>query len=160
MEAIVHMLNMVRGLHAKTDSTCIVRGSQMGIFVVARVFIKADDCVVVEALGNPLAREVFSNCGAKVLSVSHDAEGIDVENLAQLCRIHKIRAVYVTPHHHLPTTVVMSKTRRKKLLALAGKYDFLIIEDDNDHEFNFSHIATLPIASLANSNRVIYRIAF
>lgn len=155
-EAIVHMLNMERGLHAKTENICVVRGSQMGIFVIAKTFIEAGDFVVVEQLGNPLARETFKNCGANVLSVAHDAEGIDVNDLEQLCLKQKVSAVYVTPHHHIPTTVTMSPPRRKRLLALAEQYDFLIIEDDNDHEFNFTSNPALPIASMQKSKRVIY----
>jgi|SRR5450830_225826 len=155
-EAIVHMLNMERGLHAKTENICVVRGSQMGIFVIAKTFIETGDSVVVEQLGNPLARETFKNCGANVLSVGHDAEGIDVNDLEQLCLKQKVSAVYVTPHHHIPTTVTMSLPRRKRLLALAEQYDFLIIEDDNDHEFNFSSNPAMPIASMQKSKRVIY----
>jgi GntR family transcriptional regulator/MocR family aminotransferase len=155
-EALAHMLNMQRGLHAKTENICVVRGSQMGIFVIAKTFITAGDFVAVEQLGNPLARETIKNCGANILSVSHDAEGIDVDDLELLCIKQKVSAVYVTPHHHIPTTVTMSLPRRIKLLALAEQYDFLIIEDDNDHEFNFSRSPALPIASMPNSKRVIY----
>ncbi|MDP1659838.1 MAG: PLP-dependent aminotransferase family protein [Methylotenera sp.] len=155
-EAILQMLNMERGLHANIENLCIVRGSQMGVFLTARVFIETGDCVVVEQLTNPLAREAFKSCGASIVSVAHDNEGIDVDNLELLCGQHKIRAVYVTPHHQIPTTVCMSQERRKRLLALAEQYDFLIIEDDSDYEFNFSQKVTLPLASIQKSNRVIY----
>jgi len=155
-EAIAHMLNMERGLHAKPQDICVVRGSQMGIFVIAKVFIATGDNVIVEQLANPLAREAFKNCGANILSVPHDDEGIDVERISQLCLQHKVSAIYVTPHHQIPTTVTMSHARRTKLLELAEKYDFLIIEDDNDNEFNFIENPAMPIASMQKSNRVIY----
>ncbi|MDZ4142274.1 MAG: PLP-dependent aminotransferase family protein [Methylotenera sp.] len=155
-EAILQMLNMERGLHAKIDNICIVRGSQMGIFLTARVFIQPGDYVAVEQLTNPLAREAFSSCGANILSVAHDNEGLDVNHLAQLCSQHKVRAIYVTPNHQMPTTVTMSYNRRLQLLALAAQYDFLIIEDDSDHEFNFTDKNTLPLASMQKSKQVIY----
>ncbi|MDP1765295.1 MAG: PLP-dependent aminotransferase family protein [Methylotenera sp.] len=155
-EAILQMLNMERGLRANIENLCIVRGSQMGVFLTARVFVETGDCIVVEQLTNPLAREAFKSCGANIVSVAHDNEGIDVDNLELLCGQHKIRAVYVTPHHQIPTTVCMSQERRKRLLALAEQYDFLIIEDDSDYEFNFSQKVTLPLASIQKSNRVIY----
>lgn len=155
-EAILQMLNIERGLHANLDNLCIVRGSQMGIFLAARIFIEPNDCVVLEQLCNPLARDAFKSCGAKIQYVSHDDEGLDVDNLQLLCELYQIRAVYVTPQHQIPTTVCMSQSRRKKLLALAEQYDFLIIEDDSDHEFNYSPKATLPLASIQASNHVIY----
>lgn len=155
-EAIAHMLNMERSLYAKAENICVVRGSQMGIYVIAKVLIEAGDFVVMEQLSNPLAREAFRNCGANVLSVNHDAEGIDVENLEQICLQHTIRAVYVTPHHQIPTTVTMSQRRKKRLLELADKYDFYIIEDDHDHEFNFANNRAFPLVSMQHSKRVVY----
>lgn len=155
-EAIAHMLNMERGLRANPENICVVRGSQMGLFVIAKAFINTGDKVVVERLANPLARDAFKNCGACVLSVAHDDAGIDVAHIEQLCRQQKISAVYVNPHHQIPTTVTMSPARRARLLALAEQYDFLIIEHDNDSEFNFTQHPALPIASMQASNHVIY----
>ena len=50
----------------------------------------------------------------------------------------------------------MPMANRQTLLALADEYDFLIIEDDHDFEFNFSKKPIMPIASLDKPNRVIY----
>ena len=155
-QAILQMLNIERGLHANIENICIVRGSQMGIFLAAKVFIEGGDCVALEELSNPLARDAFKSCGAHILRVAHDDEGIDVVNLELLCIQYKIRAVYVTPHHQIPTTVTMSPTRRKQLLALAEQYNFFIIEDDSGHEFNFTTEVLLPLASESASNHVIH----
>lgn len=155
-EAILQMLNIERGLHAGIENICITRGSQMAVFLTARALIEAGDCVVLEQLTNPLAREAFKSCGASILSIAQDSEGMEVNSLELLCIQYKIRAVYVTPHHQIPTSVTMSQERRQKLLALAEQYDFYIIEDDSDHEFNFSSTIALPIASMQQSNRVIY----
>ena len=154
-EAILQMLNIERGLHARIENICIVRGSQMGIFLTARVFVKAGDYVVTEQFTNPLAREAFKSCGANILSVAHDHEGIDVSHLESLCHQYRIRVVYVTPNHQIPTTVCMSQVRRQQLLTLAERYDFLIIEDDSDFEFNYTQ-STLPLASMQQSKNVIY----
>ncbi|MEQ1488485.1 MAG: PLP-dependent aminotransferase family protein [Methylotenera sp.] len=155
-EALLQMLNMERGLHAKLDNICITRGSQMAIFLVAKVFVQTSDYVVLEKLTNQLAREAFISCGASILNVEHDDEGLNTEHLAQLCTQHKIRAVYVTPHHQIPTTVSISPSRRQQLIALAAQYNFMIIEDDSDHEFNFSNHNTLPLASMQNAHHVVY----
>jgi len=155
-EAILQMLNMERGMHTKIDNICIVRGSQMGIFLAARVLVKAGDHIVTEELCNPLAREAFKSCGANIQSVAHDNEGIDVKHLEQLCSQYIIRAIYVTPNHQIPTTVCMSNERRQRLLELAEQYDFLIIEDDSDFEFNYSNTQRLPLASTQKTKQVIY----
>lgn len=154
--AIASMLNMERGLNVDIDHICIARGSQMGIFLAARVLTKPNDYVVVENLSYPPAREAFRSCGAKILTVGLDDHGIDITALEKLCQKHAIRAIYVTPHHQFPTTVMMTAERRLKLLILAEQYDFTIVEDDYDHEFHFSHHPVFPLASTDHHGRVVY----
>jgi GntR family transcriptional regulator/MocR family aminotransferase len=154
--AIATMLNIERGLNVDADNICIARGSQMGIFLAARVLIKSNDYVVVESLSYPPAREAFRSCGANILTVGLDDYGVDVISLEKLCRKYPIRAIYVTPHHQFPTTVMMTAERRLKLLMLAKQYDFTIIEDDYDHEFHFSHHPVFPLASTSHDGRVVY----
>jgi len=155
-QAIVTMLNLERGLSIDIEQICIARGSQMGIFLAARALIKPNDYVVVENQSYPPAREAFRTCGAKILTVGLDKHGIDVKALEKLCKKQAIRAIYVTPHHQFPTTVMMTAERRLKLLMLAEQYNFFIVEDDYDHEFHFSHHPVLPLASTNHQNRVIY----
>lgn len=154
--SIAVMLNMERGLNVEVDNICIVRGSQMGIFLAARLLSKPNDYIVVENLSYPPAREAFKSCGANVLGVALDEHGINVDDLKKLCEKYRIRAVYVTPHHQFPTTVMMTAERRLKLLMLAEQYDFAIVEDDYDHEFHFSHHPVFPLASSNHNERVIY----
>ncbi|WP_334107671.1 MocR-like pyridoxine biosynthesis transcription factor PdxR [Methylobacillus sp.] len=154
--SVANMLNMERGLYVTPDNICIVRGSQMGIFLAARVLVQPGDYVVVEDLTYPPARDAFQSCGAQILSVGLDEYGLKVDELEQLCKTTPIRALYVTPHHQFPTTVTMTAERRLKLLMLAETYDFHIIEDDYDHEFHFTHHPILPLASNDRQKRVIY----
>lgn len=154
--AIATMLNIERGLNVEADNICITRGSQMGIFLAARVLTKQNDYVVVESLSYPPAREAFRSCGANILTVGLDEYGLDVVALETLCKKYPIRAIYVTPHHQFPTTVMMTAERRLKLLMLAKKFDFTIIEDDYDHEFHFSHHPVFPLASTSHDGRVVY----
>jgi len=154
--ALVEMLNMERGLNVDADNICIARGSQMGIFLAARVLSKSHEYVVVENLSYPPAREAFRSCGAKILTVGLDQNGINVTELEALCKKYPISAIYVTPHHQFPTTVMMTAERRLKLLMLAEQYNFMIVEDDYDHEFHFHHHPVFPLASTAHSGRVIY----
>lgn len=128
----------------------------MGIFLVARILCDKYDNVIFENLTYPPAREAFKSCGANILNVGVDEHGIKVDEIEQLCLKHKIKAVYVTPHHQFPTTVMMLAERRLKLLLLAEKYDFMILEDDYDHEFHFSHHPMQPLASIDQYERVIY----
>jgi len=150
------MLAEERGLQAGPDNVCIVRGSQMGIYLAARLLLRPGDHVAVEALSYPPAREAFQVAGAEVHGLVMDADGMRPDALEKLCRRVRIRAVYLTPHHQFPTTRLMPAERRVHLLMLAEQFDFAIIEDDYDHEFHFSHRPMFPMASVDRSGRVIY----
>ena len=155
-QAILHMLNMGRGLHADVENICIVRGRQMGFFLISRVLVRQNDVIVMENLYDQLAIDAFKSCGATIMCVPHTDEGMDLVALEALCKTTKIRAVCASPHYQIPTTVSMPMVNRRKLLALADEHDFLIIEDDHDFEFHFSKKPIMPLASLDKPNRVIY----
>jgi len=155
-EAVAEMLRADRGLNCAAENICITRGSQMAIFLSARLLAEAGDHVAIETLSYPPAREAFVSAGAAIHAVEIDEAGLNPEALEALCQVQKIRAVYVTPHHHFPTTVVLPPERRIRLAALAEKYDFAIVEDDYDHEFHFSHRPLLPLASAQGFSRLVY----
>ena len=155
-EAVAEMLKADRGLDCTPDNICITRGSQMGIFLSARLLAQQGDNVAIESLSYPPAREAFRAAGGKILSIGMDDQGMRVDRLEAACRAQEIRAVYVTPHHHFPTTVVMPPERRISLLALAEQFGFVIVEDDYDHEFHFAHRPMLPLASAHGWGKLIY----
>ena len=155
-DAIAEKLRFERGMRVTAEQVCIVRGSQMGIYLSARLLSDAGGCVVMEELSYPPAREAFKSFGIDIKYVAQDHEGMDIDALEKLCRSHKISAIYTTPHHQFPTTCMLPIERRIGLLDLAVKYNFVIIEDDYDHEFHFSHRPMLPLASMENDGRVIH----
>jgi GntR family transcriptional regulator/MocR family aminotransferase len=81
---------------------------------------------------------------------------MDVEALAALSRNVRVRAVYVTPHHQYPTTVMLSPTRRLLLLDLARRERIALVEDDYDQEFHYDGRPVLPLASNDPGGNVIY----
>lgn len=155
-KALASMLCMERGLNVSADNICVVRGSQMGIYLAARILVRPGDYAGFETLTYPPAREAFKAAGAHTLSVAQDRWGMRPDDLERLCRLHRVKTIYLTPHHQFPTTVMMSAERRIQLLALAEKYEFAIVEDDYDHEFHFSRRPMFPMASIDNFSKVIY----
>ncbi|WP_456758692.1 MocR-like pyridoxine biosynthesis transcription factor PdxR [Bradyrhizobium sp. USDA 4011] len=154
-EAISRLLNADRGLTTTTDNICLTRGSQMGIFLAARVLTRPGDTVAFEKVTYPPAHLSFTSSGVNVVSIRVDEQGLDVDHLEEVCRETRISAIYLTPHHHFPTTVILPPERRMKLLTIADRYRFSIIEDDYDHEYNFEFKPLLPMASFAPT-KIIY----
>lgn len=153
---LTSMLRIERGLRADPESICVVRGSQMGIYLAARILVRPGDTVVLEQLTYPPARDAFRACGASVVSIDQDEFGMSAESLRNVCKAQRVRAIYLTPHHQFPTTVTMPIERRMELLKLAEEFGFVIIEDDYDHEFHFTHNPMQPMAALDRRGTVIY----
>jgi GntR family transcriptional regulator/MocR family aminotransferase len=154
--ALASMLSARRGLAATADDVAVVRGSQMALALVARAIVRPGDVVAVESLGYRPAWSAFEDAGARLLSVPVDDEGLDVEALETAMRRRTIRAVYLTPHHHYPTTVTLSAQRRLRLLDAARRHRFAVVEDDYDHEVHYEGRPILPLASVDKDGLVVY----
>lgn len=154
--AIAGMLVHYRGITADQEQLCITRGSQMALYLTANTLIEKGDYMAVEDPGYAPAWNTFAQCGARLVPVKVDEEGICVDTLEKVCAQKKLKAVYVTPHHQFPTTVSMKTDRRLKLIGLSNRYGFAIIEDDYDHEFHFQSKSLLPLASMEGAVNVIY----
>ncbi|RDS80620.1 PLP-dependent aminotransferase family protein [Dyella psychrodurans] len=155
-EELANMLGSTRGLPATADCLMVTRSLEQGIDLVARMLIKPGDVVAVEAFGYPPAWSVLRLAGAQLVPMPLDDDGLDVEALERLLATQRIRAVFLTPHHQFPTTVVMSPSRRARLADLALLHGFAIIEDDYDHEFHYAGKPVLPIAAGRGRANVIY----
>jgi GntR family transcriptional regulator / MocR family aminotransferase len=154
-EAIATMLRTQRGVMADASNVCITRGSQMGVYLAVRVLLRPGDAVIVEALTYQPAVGVLEECGAKILPVGLDQYGVNLDEVERMCRSHRVRAIFLTPHHQFPTTIALQPDRRLRLLNLARQFAFAVIEDDYDHEFHFESQPLLPMAGYA-PERVIY----
>jgi GntR family transcriptional regulator/MocR family aminotransferase len=148
-ESIAKMLNMTRGLNTSSDGICVTRGSQMALYVIAQSLLARDDTVIFEELTYPPAVQAFAAAGARIAS-------IDLDHLEEICRRTRVRAIYLTPGHQFPTTVVMRPNARLRLRALAAQFGFFVVEDDYDQEFHFDHQPMLPLASNDTAGQIVY----
>ena len=149
-------LNASRGLQAREEHIMMTRGSQQGLYLLSRVLFKKGDSVIVGDTNYYYADHVFLDAGVKLVRVKVDGSGIDVDAIEKLCRRKKIRAIYVTSHHHYPTTVTLNASRRIKLLSLAEEFGFIIIEDDYDYDIHYLSSPILPLASADPKGMVVY----
>ncbi|RNL83097.1 PLP-dependent aminotransferase family protein [Sinomicrobium pectinilyticum] len=155
-EALADYLNDTRGLSTSPENILITRGSQMGIYLSSQLLLTGGGNVAVGETNYRSANKVFIESGGTLKRVRVDECGIVTDDVERLCKTEKIRAVYVTSHHHHPTTVTLSAHRRMHLLELSQKYNFAIIEDDYDYDFHYSNAPILPLASSDAEGNVVY----
>lgn len=155
-EALAVMLASTRGIPASPERIFVTRGSQHAFFLTAEAILSPGDAVAVEALGARGAWEAFARAGARCLPVPVDAEGIDVEALAAAAAREPLRAVLVTPQRQYPTLAVLSAARRERLLDLAARHRFAVLEADQDSEFQFEGRPLAPLAAADRSGVVVH----
>jgi GntR family transcriptional regulator/MocR family aminotransferase len=155
-DVVAEMIARVRGVAAGADDVMITRGSQMAVYLAARALLAPGDVVAVEGWGYRPAWEALRAAGAELVPIGVDASGLDVGELARLAARRKVRAVYVTPHHQYPTTVLMTQPRRLALFDLARQHRIAIHEDDYDHEFHYAGRPVLPLASADTHGHVVH----
>jgi GntR family transcriptional regulator/MocR family aminotransferase len=149
-------LNSSRGLQTSFENIMITRGSQMGLYLLTCILFSKGDTIIVGDTNYYYADHCFLNAGMNLQRVKVDEYGIDVDAIEKICKRKKIKALYITSHHHYPTTVTLIASRRIKLLSLAEKYGFIIIEDDYDYDFHYLSSPILPLISADTKGMVVY----
>jgi GntR family transcriptional regulator/MocR family aminotransferase len=80
----------------------------MSIYIVSEILLSEGDTVLVGALSYFSVNMIFQKAGVKIVTIPIDDDGVDVEKVREICKRQKIRMLYLTPHHHYPTTVTLS----------------------------------------------------
>lgn len=140
-----------RGVWADSEEILVTLGAQHALYLLAELLLDADSVVGIEDPGYPDARNIFTLSGARVMPLPVDQDGVVPGRHLDQCDV-----AFVTPSHHVPTTVTLPKARREEILERAGRADFLLIEDDYESETNFVGEPTPALKSLDQEDRVIY----
>lgn len=155
-EALSKYLNDTRGLKTTYKNILSIRGTLMGMNLVCSGLINKGDVVVSGVPGWARVEANFAHIKAEHITIPVDEYGPVIDELKKICLKKKVRMVYVTPHHHYPTTVSMRIDRRLELLRLAKEHRFIVFEDDYDFDFHYRHRPLLPLASADEYGMVIY----
>src|SRR5205085_566687 len=71
----------------------------------------------------------MQDSGARVLGIPYDEQGIDIEALEAILARHEVKLVSVQTGSQNPTGQDMSPERAERLLELARKRSFFVLED-------------------------------
>jgi len=153
---LANFLNRTRGMQVTENEILITKGTQMAIYLTTQLLISPGDTVFVPEPGYRDANQTFELAGAKLVFIPVDKDGMDVDRIEQLCKKKAPKMIYIIPHHHRPTTVTLSAERRMRLMNLATKYGFALLEDDYDFDYHFTSDPLLPLASLDMGGHIIY----
>lgn len=117
------------GFATEPEDVVITTGGRQAIDLVCRTILRPGDVAVTESPTYMGALVSMQDTGARVLGVSYDEDGIDVEALERIVSRHEVKLVSVQSGSQNPTGQDMSPERADRLLALARERSFFIMED-------------------------------
>jgi len=148
--ALAEHLRRARGLAVHPDEVVVVPGTDAAVRTLGAALSAAGGVpgpggavpgpggagagwtAVVEDPGYPAVRTALVGCGARLVPVPVDGDGLRVELLPAGAAL-----AYVTPSHQYPLGGRLGAGRRGALLAWARRTGALVVEDDYDSEFRF-----------------------
>ena len=143
-------LSAARGLHCNPDTELAVTGgSQQAMALLSRVMLQPGDHAIIESPAFPNSVQALRYTGATVHTVPSGPDGVDIDALDELAARIKPKIVCVVASFSNPCGATISRQRRLRLLELAVKHRFLIVEDDPYSELRFAGEAVPPIMALA-----------
>ena len=146
-----------QGILKEDDDLIIVSGGQQGIDLCSKSLINPGDGVVCEEPSFIGGLNCFRSYNAELFGVPMEEDGLDTEKLEEILKANKnIKLLYTISTFQNPSGITSSLEKRKKILELADKYDFLIYEDNPYGELRFSGEEVPTLKSLDKSGRVIY----
>jgi 2-aminoadipate transaminase len=153
-----------RGITTSPDQLLITSGSQQALDLLIRALADPGDVFVVERPTYLATLQILSLTEATVESVGGDEHGMIVDELEELLKTTRIKAVYLVPTFGNPSGTTLSAERREKLVKLAIAHDFVIVEDDPYGAISFTENREKTLfqmaADMGNHANVVYTSTF
>ncbi|NMD37424.1 MAG: PLP-dependent aminotransferase family protein [Christensenellaceae bacterium] len=151
--------NYLKNKHAFDLSNNLVlptTGSTQGMDLLCKALINPGDVIITENptfLGNMQAMRLYQ---AKLVGVDCDNDGIIIDELEAAIKKYKPKMLYIIPTFQNPGGTTLSLERRKKIVALAEEYGFIVAEDDPYGDLRFSGESLPTIKSFDKTGNVVY----
>lgn len=146
-----------QGVITEEDDLIIVSGGQQGIDLATKSLINPGDGVICEEPSFIGGLNCFRSFNAELYGVPVQSDGIDTDKLEETLKAHpNVKLLYTIATFQNPSGITVSLEKRKKILELAEKYDFLIYEDNPYGELRFSGEEVPTFKSMDKNGRVIY----
>lgn len=150
LDALAGRIEALQGRRPADDELLVTSGAIEALELVGKVFLDPGDLVVVEGPTYLGALMAFRGFGAEIAVVPMDDEGLKVDELERrLAAGLKPKLLYTIPDHQNPAGVSLSAERRERLVDLAGRHGFLVVEDVAYRELGFGGASAASLWSLA-----------
>lgn len=161
-DIVAEYLRNDENIMIKEEDILMTVGAQEAFAVIVSALCnRQDDVILVENpsyIGLSSFAKIFDYA---IEGIETDDEGINLQKLKnKILDINRskktVKLLYVIPDYQNPSGSCMPIGSRLKLLELAQKYNFLIIEDSVYNSFTYVQKKNPTLKSLDKYNRVIY----
>jgi DNA-binding transcriptional MocR family regulator len=142
------------GVEVPPDQIITTAGATQAIDLVARRFLAPGDTVLVEDPAWFVMFARFAAFGARIVGVPRTSDGPDIAALESVLAREKPKLFILNSVAHNPTGSCISAACAARVLELAARHGFMIVEDDIYGDLQGRHSTRL--ASLDDGRHVIY----
>ncbi len=144
-----------RGTPASAQDVIVCSGAQQAADLVAQVLLDDRSVVASESPTYSGTLGVFDARGVTYVEVRSDADGVRVDDVERVFAEYRPRLFYVNPIAQNPTGAVLPARRAKQIVALARRYDVMVLEDQTGWQLTYDASAPQPLAAFDTDGRVI-----
>lgn len=138
------------------DDVVITAGCQEALSASMRAVTRPGEVVAVDSPSYYGAMQVIRANGLRAMEIpTHPETGISLEALELALEQWPIRAVQVTPTCNNPLGYTMPDEHKRRLVALAQRFDAAIIEDDIYGDLSFRYPRPRTVKSFDADGRVL-----
>lgn len=142
------------------ERVMVTNGSMEAASLLFRHFVGAGDRVVVEQPSYDRTLLILDRIGAERVGVHLEADGVDVERLAEATAGIDTVLAHVIPNFHNPAGCTLSAEKRLRLVGLAAERGFYLFEDDPYRLISFEGKAGETMLAMDQADRVIHASSF
>jgi DNA-binding transcriptional MocR family regulator len=141
---------------ASAQQIVLTSGITQAIDLIARLYVKPGDAVIV---GDPAWFQMFgrfASQGARLVGMPYTPDGPDLDALETLVATWRPKMLIINSVLQNPTGTSLTAAQAFRILQLAQEYDFIVVEDDVYGDLAPPGYAATRLASLDQLKRVIF----
>ena len=144
-----------RGCRAEASDVIVCSGAQQAADIVATVLLDERSVVASESPTYWGSLGVFDARGVTYVEVRGDEDGVRTDDVERVFAEYRPRLFYVNPIAQNPTGAVLPERRAKQIVAMARRYDVVVLEDQTGWQLTYDAPAPSPLAAHDTDGRVI-----
>ena len=143
------------------EQVIATNGSMQADAFLFQLLVEPGDAVVVEAPTYDRTLLSLQSLGADILPIPLEPDGIDVGALEVALEAGtRPKLAHIIPNFHNPAGCTLSLEKRRRLVELAERHDFVLFEDDPYVELRFEGEPLPTMLELDLAGRVVYASSF